>query len=373
LATPESVSATWPMTARFDLVIFDEASQCFAEKGIPSAFRGNQLVVVGDDKQLPPNQLFTSRFEEDGAPDPSEDYLSEHNSLLDLSKQFFPQVLLKSHYRSQFPELIYFSNFHFYDQKLEVFPAPASLHRSKTQLYFHKVEGEWEAQQNVPEAEHIANHCLQFFRENQTESLGIITFNALQQSVIEEKVEALASIHGLRIPDSFFVKNIENVQGDERDHIWFSIGYGLNPKGKFIAQFGSLNQAGGENRLNVAISRAKKSIRVFSSLWPGDFQVSDTASAGPQLLKKYLQFVFENSSQNGENRRVNQALFSGSLHTLCDTFASADSNKTRLIFSRPETFYRKGTMKEYFGLRPNYLKSLGYEVGFDFPLTRIMH
>lgn len=303
LATPESVSATWPMTTSFDLVIFDESSQCFAERGIPSAFRGRQLVIVGDDKQLPPHQLFSARWEEG-----EEDQFSGQDSLLDLAKQFLPQKMLTHHYRSDFPELIAFSNQHFYNNQLELIPDfKAFLDRSPA-LQFKKVNGMWKNQTNEAEANFIVDELIAACERNSNLSIGVITFNVRQQELIEKLIESAFFEAGISIPESLFVKNIENVQGDERDHIFFSIGYALGENGKVVSQFGSLSISGGENRLNVAITRARKSIVLVSSILPDELPVSESSPMGPKLLKRYLRFAFEgifNSKANNTKMMLN--------------------------------------------------------------------
>ena len=366
LATPESVSATWSMDMRFDIVVFDEASQCFAEKGIPSAFRGKQLVVIGDDKQLPPNQLFSARWEEETDVD---DYYSEHDSFLDLAKQFLPQKMLRGHYRSHYPELIGFSNQHFYQGKLEMIPFPETIRERSSQLMFTSTDGIWENQQNIPEAKLVAREVVRFYQSNPTENLGIITFNARQQALIEELTELEATQSGFVLPESFFVKNIENVQGDERDHIWFSIAYAPSESGKVVSQFGSLSQDGGENRLNVAITRARMSIRVFSSFLPGEFPVADSAGRGPVLLKKYLEYVYQCShSQLDWNAQMMEKARFGSLYSFCDEMEG--QNPVRLLMQKPQIIQGSTSMKELFGLRPFYLGELGYEVSYEFRHVR---
>lgn len=361
LATPESVSATWPMDMQFDIVVFDEASQCFAEKGIPSAFRGKQLVVIGDDKQLPPNQLFSSRWEEETDVG---DYYSEHDSFLDLAKQFLPQKILRGHYRSHYPELIRFSNQHFYQGKLEMIPFPETLSQRSSQLIFTKTDGLWDNHQNRQEAELVAGEVIKFYKRNPTENLGVITFNARQQALIEEMTEHEATHSGLVLPDSFFVKNIENVQGDERDHIWFSIAYAPTESGKVISQYGSLSQEGGENRLNVAITRARKSVRVFSTFLPGEFPVADSAGRGPVLLKKYLEYVYQCSqSQQAWNAQLMDETQYGSLFSFCDEIEG--QNPVRLLMQKPQIIQAASSMKELFGLRPFYLGKLGYKVSYQ--------
>lgn len=359
LATPESVSATWPMEMKFDLVVFDEASQCFAEKGIPSLARGKQVVIIGDGKQLPPNQLFSARWEEHS--DEEELLYSQQDSLLDLAGQFYPSRMLKSHYRSIYPELIDFSNRHFYDDKLLVFPSPETLSGRNPAIRFKKVNGVWKNQCNPAEAEWIAENAIRFFRENPSDTLGIISFNIRQQEKIEEEVLACSIRESVVIPDWFFVKNIENVQGDERDHIWFSVAYARSETGKMISQFGSLGTEGGENRLNVAISRARKGITVVSSLLPSELTFTGMRAKGLVLLAEYLNFVFS----SGMKVQVPAEQAAGSLLKLADQIQQ-EENGYSLVFSNLSGLYKEKSMKTRFGLMPVFLKSLGYGIRFRY-------
>jgi len=357
LATPESVSATWPISTKFDLVIFDESSQCFAERGIPSAYRANQIVIVGDDKQLPPNQLFSARWEEN---ENEEDAVFfEQNSLLDLARQFLPQVMLKGHYRSSFPELISFSNQYFYNRKLEFLPDASAFKERPPALHWKKVSGTWLDQQNLEEAREVANSVFSFIDAHPMETLGIITFNAKQQALIEREIDIKSVSDQRMVPDWLFVKNIENVQGDERDHIWFSIAYAKNEKEKVVAQFGTLSQPGGENRLNVAVTRARKSITVFSSILPAELPANDRSPEGPKLLKLYLAFVFTIAHQAD-----------------MEEFFSFDENKTGqpIVTSLESTWilkdgaplYDANSMKDYFGYKYLTLTAKGYDVQYVF-------
>ena len=359
LATPESVSATWPMEKTFDMVIFDEASQCFAEKGIPSVYRGRQVVVIGDSKQLPPNQLFSTRWEEEEE-DP-EQFFTGQDSLLDLAKQFYPSQMLTGHYRSVYPELMKFSNKHFYDGRLRVIPAPAALLPRKSVLQFIKVDGKWDNQTNQVEADWIVENAIRFFKEKTGESLGVITFNLRQQYLIEELLLIKAMEESVLIPDWFFVKNIENVQGDERDYIWFSVAYGKNEQGRRISQFGSLGQEGGENRLNVAISRAKKGVSLVTSLFPQEWDLSENTKMGPRLLAAYSAFVFA-CSQAGEIL-PEQAL--GSLLNICDKIENQGSESI-LVFNQTKRVFTIPSMKEHFGLAPEYYNAIGYKPKFNY-------
>jgi len=303
LASPESVSAIFPMTELFDLVIFDEASQCFAERGIPSLYRGKQAIVAGDTMQLKPGDLYQARWQEEDETDPD----VEIDSLLALSSRYLMSVQLKGHYRSKSLELIDFSNHYFYKGKLQLLPDMQVINNSEPCLNYEKIEGHWENNTNLPEAEHVTTLVKKLINDFPDKEIGIITFNAPQQYLILDLLEnALQSI-----PATVFVKNIENVQGDERDVIIFSVGYAPDKKGNMRAQFGSLNATGGENRLNVAVSRAREKIIVVTSLWPDQLQVEDTLNAGPKLLKHYLQFVldvskgkFEPFTPTNEERRT---------------------------------------------------------------------
>lgn len=288
MCSPESASAIFPMQQHFDLVIFDEASQCFAERGIPAMYRGKQIVVTGDSMQLQPSDLYHIRWDEleDDSPELSID------SLLDLIKQYLPEVTLSGHYRSKSLELIDFSNEHFYDGKLRLLPDYQYVNKSDTAIDFLKAKGVWEDGLNKPEAELVVKLTLDFIKNKPEKDIGIVTFNYRQQEYILDLLEEESTKQTLTIPDSLFVKNIENVQGDERDIILFSITYALDSKGKVKLQFGSLNVASGENRLNVAITRAREKIIVVSSLLPQELKTEDTKNEGPKLLKKYLEYAW---------------------------------------------------------------------------------
>jgi len=357
LATPESVSATWPITTKFDLVIFDESSQCFAERGIPSAFRARQIVIVGDSKQLPPNQLFSARWEEN---ENEEDAVFfEQNSLLDLAQQFLPQVMLKGHYRSSFPELISFSNQYFYKNQLEFLPDASALLSRKPALLWRKIDGTWKDQQNLEEAKEIANSLFAFIDAHPLETLGIITFNAKQQILVEREIERQSLENERIIPEWLFVKNIENVQGDERDHIWFSIAYAKNEQQRVVAQFGTLSQIGGENRLNVAITRARKSITVFSSILPGELPTNDNSPDGPKLLKRYLEFVYKIGNQTDIDHFINSNNVKIGMPIMVESEA-------QWILDDGAALYNSTSMKDYLGYKFLTLSGKGYEVKYEF-------
>lgn len=286
MASPESVSAMFPMEKDlFDLVIFDEASQCYVEYSLPAAFRGKQLVVTGDSKQLPPSDLYKVRFEEKGE---EEEYSAaiEIESLLDLAAQSLDHYQLTGHYRSHSLDLIDFSNKHFYKESLRLLPDFKSINDSEPGIRYIKTDGLWKNNVNLAEVDQV----IALIRElkDSGKTLGIVTFNFYQQQAIQDTLEK----EGVTAKD-LFVKNIENVQGDERDVIIFSMGYAPDEKGRLAMQFGSLNMQGGENRLNVAVTRARERIYFVTSLWPSQLQTEQTANEGPKLLRAYLKYALE--------------------------------------------------------------------------------
>ncbi|MBO0935070.1 DUF4011 domain-containing protein [Fibrella sp. HMF5335] len=298
MASPESVSAIFPMQRDlFDLVIFDEASQCFAENGLPAMLRGRQVVVTGDSKQLRPSDLYRARFD-DAETDPDEvpEAAMEVESLLDLAAQYLPQVLLTGHYRSRSLDLIDFSNEHFYNHSLSLLPDFEQANHGEPGIRYRHVSGQWTANRatGAPERDRTnpieAQAVVDLVAELQTElpgrSVGVVTVNFQQQQLIQDLLEA--SPH-----EVLFVKNIENVQGDECDVLLFSVAYAPDSTGRLAAQFGSLNMAGGENRLNVAVTRARERIYVITSLLPNQLVVENTANIGPKLLKVYLQYALD--------------------------------------------------------------------------------
>jgi hypothetical protein len=181
---------------------------------------------------------------------------------------------------------------------LQFFPDLQALNQADPALIYEKIEGVWENNTNLPEAMHVAIKVLELTTTNPLLEIGIVTFNAPQQALVLDMIEDTFRHAGQLIPESLFIKNIESVQGDERDIIIFSVGYAPDKKGKVHALFGSLNITGGENRLNVAVSRAREKIIVVTSLWPDQMNVDDTQNAGPKLLKSYLQFVLDTSKGN---------------------------------------------------------------------------
>lgn len=302
LTSPESASAIFPMREMFDLVIFDEASQCFAEQGIPALYRAKQAVIAGDSQQLRPSDLYMTRWMEEDRNQPD----LEVDSLLNLGSRYLMSLTLQGHYRSQSLELIEFSNFHFYKNKLSLLPDRYAFNGEEPAIRYYKVDGVWENQTNQIEAGKIAELVFEYHDNYPNKSIGVVTFNAPQQMLILDVLEEKFSSNSKSVPSTLFVKNIENVQGDERDIIIFSIGYAPDKKKKLSAQFGSLNVAGGENRLNVAITRAREKIIIVASILGDELKVEDAKNAGPRLLKEYLQYGWRVSK--GSNSRYKPPL-----------------------------------------------------------------
>ncbi len=309
LLSPENVSSILPLTKNlFDVVIFDEASQVFIESTIPTIYRGKNIVVAGDAKQLRPSTTFMKRYlggDVESMEDISVQAALEVDSLLDLAVARYESANLTYHYRSHSSELIDFSNSAFYSSSLQISPN-VSKNKLSRPIERYMVNGKWTDRKNVAEAKKIVELLAEIFTTRKhNESIGIITFNTEQQSCIADLIDKEMSKnpefrtaminerHRVENGEdtSIFIKNLENVQGDERDIIIFSIGYANNEQGKLYTNFGSLSAEGGENRLNVAITRAKSRIIVVTSIEPEALKVEGAKNLGPKLLKKYLMYV----------------------------------------------------------------------------------
>ena len=289
LVSPESASTVFPMKQLFDVVIFDEASQCFTEKGIPAIYRGKQVVIAGDSKQLRPTDLYKIRYE-----DEQEEGLElEIDSLLDLAEKFLMRMQLKGHYRSRSLALIDFSNTHFYNGKLKLLPHKDDVNSGIPAIDFVKVDGVWQNNTNRAEAEKICDILLALIENEPEKEIGVVTFNVQQQYLITDLFEEALVRQKRTPPSSFFIKNIENIQGDEKDVIIFSTAYAPDPGGRMMMQFGTLNVENGENRLNVAVTRAREKIIVVSSIFPQQLKVEKTKNPGPKLLKEYMNYALE--------------------------------------------------------------------------------
>ncbi len=282
----------------FDVLIFDEASQLRTEDVVPSIIRSNQVIVIGDRKQLPPTSFFATA-EKVSEEDINDEDDASYESVLDECSNFMFGRTLKWHYRSQDERLITFSNKYFYDSKLITFPNP--VQNPDLGVYFkHVPDGIYDRggrTDNQREAEVVALLALEHFQRVPDQSLGIIAFSETQASAIQEQLEIIAKEHAnfeTFCSDNsphFFLKALENVQGDERDAIIISIGYARDSQGKLYLNFGPLNKKGGERRLNVAVTRAKSKITLVSSIVHGDIDLTRAESEGVKLLRHYLEYA----------------------------------------------------------------------------------
>lgn len=309
LLSPEIASQILPLEKEmFDYVIFDEASQVFVENTLPCIFRGKHIVVAGDGKQLRPSATFLKRYmgnEDIEELDYSTQAALEVESLLDLATSRYESSNLTYHYRSRSEALINFSNYAFYGKKLQIAPdLTKNAHDAPIERI--KVCGRWLNMHNEEEAKAVAELLRKLLTSDKKNgSIGIITFNAEQKNAIEDEIDDLAkkdpAFHDALLLErnrkengedvSLFVKNLENVQGDERDIVIFSTGYAQNEYGKVVARFGLLSNEGGENRLNVAITRAKRKIYVVTGIEPEELSVAGAKNMGPKLFKEYLKYV----------------------------------------------------------------------------------
>lgn len=372
MASPETVSAIFPNTEVFDLVIFDEASQCFTEEAIPTLFRGKQILVSGDSKQLPPSDLYKPRWEEE-----EENIDEQTNSFLDLACRYLPQTMLKEHYRSLAYELIHFSNEKFYHNKLRLIPDLAHFNSGQRALQYVKVFGIWQQQCNYLEAQECIRLVKNYLQSQPDKSLGIITFNFKQQELIQELLLDDSIKEGYFLPENLFVKNIENVQGDERDIIICSVAYAPNEDGKMVSSFGSLALSGGENRLNVAITRAKEKMYVVASILPQQLQTESSKNPGPALLKEYLAYVwnlnqetshslFTPQDQNTTSQQHLSTKISSETQVqgagFADLIAFTKGKAHTAIITDDNLYYQSKGAKEIHGYVPNTLLAKNWQV-----------
>jgi len=286
-----------PGQIEFDLVVMDEASQIKPQDALGAVARGAQLVVVGDPKQLPPTSFF-ERVIDDDEEDPTT--IEESESILDATLPMFPARRLRWHYRSQHESLIAFSNHSFYGSDLVLFPSPHKETESYGIRYSRVPRGCFINRRNMEEAKIISEAVREHFRHRPDETLGVVAMSAEQRLQIESAIETLAKEEGAfqewleedsRRDESLFIKNLENVQGDQRDVIFISMTYGpQEPRGKVFQRFGPINSEVGWRRLNVLFTRSKKRMHIFSSMGSEDIVAGSTAKRGVQALRDFLAF-----------------------------------------------------------------------------------
>lgn len=285
-----------PNKSPFDLVIFDEASQLTTSKAVGVLARGQNAVIVGDPKQMPPTSFFSS-----AAVDEDNLELEDMESILDDCLALnMPQTHLLWHYRSRHESLIAFSNHNFYESKLFTFP---SVDDRESKVNFVHIDGTFDhgsgKRCNKAEAEAVVKELIRRSKDPKLSkySVGVVTFNIPQQNLIDDlfteacKNDLELESWAYKKEDPLFIKNLENVQGDERDVIIFSVGYGPDKEGKVSMNFGPLNKDGGWRRLNVAVSRSKREMMVFSSMFPEHIDTNRTKAEGVIALRNFLDFA----------------------------------------------------------------------------------
>lgn len=316
LMSPISVAQYFDTsTAKFDLVVFDEASQMPTCEAVGAIARGSNMIIVGDPKQMPPTSFFSSNnFDEENIE--KEDLESILDDCLALS---MPSKHLLWHYRSKHESLIAFSNAKFYENKLLTFPSPDDI---TTRVHYIPVKGHYDrgkTRQNEFEAKAVIDEIVHRLSDPalSKRSIGVVTFSSVQQILIQDMLDEIFKTYpnleaiALNSVEPIFIKNLENVQGDERDIILFSVGYGPDSEGKLSLNFGPLNREGGWRRLNVAVSRARYEMKVFSTLRADQIDITRTASEGVAGLKAFLEYADKGRSTLGSRTINKEAKASG--------------------------------------------------------------
>ena len=300
LMSPLSVASYLaPGQMKFDILLFDEASQIMSEDAIGSILRSPQVIVVGDTKQLPPTRFFaTLEGEELQDEESSEDEILD-SIMEDALAGGFREKSLLWHYRSRDESLIAFSNYYFYNNKLITFPSAGIRDRPMGIEFLLAPNGVYDrsrSRTNRREAEYVAELAYQHYKQSPDRSLGVVAFSLSQADAIDAAVESLRQADSefdewcnADSQERFFIKNLENVQGDERDVMFFSVGYGPDEKGQITMNFGPLNREEGRRRLNVAITRAREHVKLISSFDPSQLDLSRIHAEGVRLLKEYME------------------------------------------------------------------------------------
>ncbi|MEQ3554639.1 DUF3320 domain-containing protein [Pseudonocardia nematodicida] len=316
LVSPDSLARFFPAVAGlFDVVVFDEASQVRVADAVGAMGRARSVVVVGDSKQMPPTTFAEAASESDELAPSFETVEDEESILTECVQARVASQRLGWHYRSQDESLIAFSNRHYYDGGLSTFPAPprdtAAVSLVRVDGVFHRSGRGPLLRTNPVEAHAVVDEVVRRFADSPgaLPSVGVVTFNQQQRTHIEGLLRDLDDpriAEALEDPEGLFVKNLENVQGDERDVVLFSTGFSVNERGVLPLNFGPLNRAGGERRLNVAVTRARRQVVVFTSFDPEQMRTEATSSVGVRHLRSYLELAAHGPSvlPRQQDRRV---------------------------------------------------------------------
>ena len=394
LMSPLSVAQYVPLEEKrnvFDLVIFDEASQIPTSEAVGAIARGRSVVIVGDPKQMPPTTFFQAQtINEDEA-----EYDDMDSILDDCIALSMPSHCLTWHYRSRHESLISFSNVNYYESRLMTFP---SVDDRASHVEFVAVEGTYDkgaSRSNRKEAEAIVEEIVTHYsnKDNARMSLGVISFSKVQQTLIEDLLaERLKGHPGLEKlinngEEPLFIKNLENVQGDERDIILFSVGYGPDKNGNVSMNFGPLNISGGERRLNVAVSRARQRMKVYSSMHAEQIDLSRTQALGVVGLKNFLYFAEHGQQPGYASQQAETGIIVGGLPELIaselrsrgyqvDTYVGRSSFRVDLAIVDPrnldryclgvlcdgKNYYATPTTRDREVVQPSVLRGLGWQI-----------
>lgn len=302
MMSPMAVAQYLPAgKVHFDIIVMDEASQLRPEEALGAISRGSQLVVVGDPKQLPPTSFFSRQGGDDDEDSDETSLAQDSESILEAAMPLFKLRRLRWHYRSRHESLIAFSNKAFYDSNLVVYPSPNRESNEFGVKFVRVTRGRFVDQRNIEEAEVVAKAIEHHLLHRPEESLGVVAMNVKQAEQIQRALDQLAK-QNMALQEAFsrneesdeplFIKNLENVQGDERDVIYISTTYGPMEIGGSVPQrFGPINGAAGWRRLNVLFTRSKKRMQVFASFTSGDVVATGTSSRGVLALRDFLQFA----------------------------------------------------------------------------------
>ncbi len=303
-----------PDAEKFDLIVFDEASQLPTYEAIGALARGKNVVIVGDPKQMPPTSFFaTANVDEENID--MEDLDSILDDCLALS---MPSKHLLWHYRSKHESLIAFSNAEYYDNKLLTFPSPDNIESKVRLIPIKGFYDKGKSRQNKAEAQAVVDEIARRLADPVLckRSIGVVTFSVVQQGLIEDLLSDLFVLRpdleniALECEEPLFIKNLENVQGDERDIILFSVGYGPDANGRVSMNFGPLNRVGGERRLNVAVSRARYEMLIFSTLHADQIDLNRSSAVGVAGLKRFLEYAEKGQRSLIDSQTMNDISYS---------------------------------------------------------------
>jgi hypothetical protein len=357
MASPATVALVFPREPIFDVVIFDEASQCRLEEALPVLTRAKRVVIAGDPKQLPPTRFFESAIAEtevteaESDQDLFEQQQADTEDLLSAALNLqVNQSYLDVHYRSHHESLIGFSNEHFYRSRLQPIPAHPSTRSLKPAVELVRVDGTYIRRGNPDEADRVIELVRELLAEKKPPSIGIACFNLVQRDLILDRLEDAADTDkdfGQRYEtarnrqgegsfEGIFVKNLENVQGDERDHMIISTTFGPDPQARFRRNFGPVGRQGGGRRLNVLVTRARHKIHVLTSIPRTEYRIlpeleDKQSPSGRWLLYAYLNYAEQLATRREAELRQEAAEQNSAIGVVHELASTRPSSLSRWI------------------------------------------